>query len=742
MPSDSSLNSHENLISAALLVLFGLGAVASVCVHSAVPDEAAVHVPAGFLFLETGVFAGGLANPPLGQVLVSLPIWLGAGDYVAFESDGLLAARLVVVVFGLLGGLALLGFARSLVAPAAALGALFFFTTSPNFIAHASVATLDVLITVAVLLSVAAARRCSQSGKPRDFAMLGASVGVACSIKFQGIAVIPLVFVQIALAPGSVWRSSGGLRRALTGSSVSLAIAWFVIHAAYGFVAISAGEWLPSALIDATWAKLAHGSSGHTGYLLGELSTTGSWLYFPVALAVKTPVPLLVCAAIGFATIARSRELAVWLGIPALLFFSMAVASSVNIGVRHLLPFFPFFFIAGGLGLFQIGQLSRPAAGVICAVQLFGVISIAPHFLGYFNVFGGGAADGYRVLLDSNFDWGQHEDQLRAYLEENPGAVEIAPDPLAAQSGRVVVGASVLHGILGPDHAYGWLREHQPTARIANTWFEYQLSESNIVDAPRVRAPRQMRVRRELVRHLLAAAREAELAGDVRAELAVAKACWALFEYQCALDYSRRASFTSPGNRSAFWLASELTARRRLGALRFEGREFLDGFEALEPAASLLSLDKLSHAVERLEPLGVRESLIEFHNVLGDLHARQREWTRAIAHLRRSHALDPDGFAVKYKLGWLLATHPDLAERDGVLALELALEHGEQAGWRVAAAYDLKAAALADLGRFEEALTSARRGLELASVPAQRASMEARIDLYAAGRPYRQPAAE
>ena len=251
-----------------------------------------------------------------------------------------------------------------------------------------------------------------------------------------------------------------------------------------------------------------------------------------------------------------------------------------------------------------------------------------------------------------------------------------------------------------------------------------------------------MRVRRELVRHLLAAAREAELAGDVRAELAVAKACWALFEYQCALDYSRRASFTSPGNRSAFWLASELTARRRLGALRFEGREFLDGFEALEPAASLLSLDKLSHAVERLEPLGVRESLIEFHNVLGDLHARQREWTRAIAHLRRSHALDPDGFAVKYKLGWLLATHPDLAERDGVLALELALEHGEQAGWRVAAAYDLKAAALADLGRFEEALTSARRGLELASVPAQRASMEARIDLYAAGRPYRQPAAE
>ena len=37
------------------------------------------------------------------------------------------------------------------------------------------------------------------------------------------------------------------------------------------------------------------------------------------------------------------------------------------------------------------------------------------------------------------------------------------------------------------------------------------------------------------------------------------------------------------------WLASELTARRRLGVLRFEGREYLDGFEPLEPADAWLA---------------------------------------------------------------------------------------------------------------------------------------------------------
>ena len=44
-----------------------------------------------------------------------------------------------------------------------------------------------------------------------------------------------------------------------------------------------------------------------------------------------------------------------------------------------------------------------------------------------------------------------------------------------------------------------------------------------------------------------------------------------------------------PAHRGAFWLASEVTARRRLGVLLFGGREYLDGFQPLEPADAWLS---------------------------------------------------------------------------------------------------------------------------------------------------------
>ena len=722
---------------ALLLALFAIVALASARVHSGVPDEVAVHVPAGFLFLETGVFAGGLANPPLGQLLVALPAWLGAGDYVPFESQGLFAPRVVVIAIGLLAALVLLRFARGLVAPGAALGALLLLATSPSFVAHASLATLDVPISAAILVAVALARRCAISGGRGDYAMLGAALGVACSVKVQGLAAIPLVAAQIALAPAPAWRSPGGVGRTASGLAIGAFVGWMIVHGAYGFAGIAAGEWLPAAFIDATLTKFLHGTSGHTSYLMGQLSTSGSLLYFPVALLVKTPVPLLVSAAIGIVAVAQSRELAVWLGLPMLLFFGMAAVSSVNIGIRHLLPFLPFFFVAGGIGLVRIGRTSRIALAAICLLQLGQVLWVAPHGLAYFNVLGGGTANGYRLLLDSNFDWGQHDDQLRAHLE-GVDEVEISPDPLAPRLGRVIVGASVLHGILGPPHAYAWLREHEPVARIASTWFEYRLSETDIAGAPKIAAPRELRVRDDLVAHVLAAARDARVEDDPRAELAVARACWELFEYGCTLDHSRRVSLTSPGYRGAFWLASELTARRRLGALRFEGRELLDGFERVDAADSLLSVDRLGSAVRRLEPFGVRAQVSNLHAVLGDLHWSRAEWSSALANLRRSHALDPEDFAVWFKLGWLLATHPDASERDGEFALRLALAHGEKAGWRVAVAHDLHAAALAELGRYEEAATASRRALELSTAPGMRAELQTRLDGYTAGRPYRQ----
>jgi hypothetical protein len=47
---------------------------------------------------------------------------------------------------------------------------------------------------------------------------------------------------------------------------------------------------------------------------------------------------------------------------------------------------------------------------------LFSAVSIAPHYLSYFNSLAGGPETGYARLADSNVDWGQDLPALKAEL--------------------------------------------------------------------------------------------------------------------------------------------------------------------------------------------------------------------------------------------------------------------------------------------------------------------------------------
>jgi hypothetical protein len=85
-----------------------------------------------------------------------------------------------------------------------------------------------------------------------------------------------------------------------------------------------------------------------SSYLFGEISKDGSWLYFPTAFTVKTPLPtlLLLCAAPGLLLFRRRAHKGdIFLLLPVFIFFFVAVWSRLNIGVRHILPIYPFLFV-------------------------------------------------------------------------------------------------------------------------------------------------------------------------------------------------------------------------------------------------------------------------------------------------------------------------------------------------------------------------------------------------------------
>jgi len=614
MPTAPREAPTARLLGALLLVVFIGGAVWAAWVHSGVPDEVAAHVPAGVLFLETGRFAGGLGNPPLGQLWVGWPATLDP-TYELFEDRGLFGSRLAVTALALLGALVLWRWTRALAGEVAGLGALLFLATSPTYTAHAALATLDVPLATLSIAAVACAHAAARTGRWSWFALLGAALGAASATKGVGLALFPLIGLQWSLTPSAFWRSAPDAGRRLGGGLlVVLLITLAVVHAAYGFVPMTRGEWIPSDWIDAMAKKFVHGStSGHHAYLLGEYSSHGWWAYFPIALAVKSPLPLLVAAGVGALAVVRDRALGVWLGLPILVFLGLAVVSSVNIGVRHLLPMYPFLFAAAGVGLAGLARRARPAAWLLVAAQGVVAVGSAPHGLAYFNVLGGGSADGHDVLVDSNYDWGQHDDALRAYLEGSSGPVAIDVDPLVPRSGRVIVGASALYGLLGSGaEAYTWLRDLEPTARIADTWFEFDVPPER---APAGATPRRARAERiALARHVLRARTLRAASSNPRFALDVAVACYAVLEYQCALDMARDVLRKRPRHRGAFWLASELTARRRLGVLRFEGREYLDGFAPLEPADAWLPPETVSALAAQL---GVVDEIARLQRALG-----------------------------------------------------------------------------------------------------------------------------
>ena len=168
-------------------------------------------------------------------------------------------------------------------------------------------------------------------------------------------------------------------------------------------------------------------------YFLGTVSREGSPWYFPVALAVKAPLGLLLGVAVALAA-RESRRFAGLLGAALLLFLLVSARTTYNIGVRHALLFFPLAAIAAGASLASPPvRLRRAAALGALLVAGVEIAAVHPHELSFFNALAGGPEGGRRFFVDSNLDWGQ--DLLRLK--------EVAPSLAPAGLGTVVFGGDL-----------------------------------------------------------------------------------------------------------------------------------------------------------------------------------------------------------------------------------------------------------------------------------------------------------
>jgi hypothetical protein len=384
------------------------------------------------------------------------------GDRLLLRGRGmvlLLAAALATIVF--------FWTRASWGLPAAALS-LLLTVTSPDVLAHGQVVTTDLGAALFIFACVAAFERLTSRLTIPRLVLAGLALGGALATKFSALILFPVLGVLAAVVTlrgepltvalrGPVLRlerRSSKIAALAIALAVMAVIAFACLWAAYDFrfaatrdpafeaaipwdrlrpeepaLARAVDGMRAAHLLPEGWlwgfVRFFKHQQGRPAFLLGAFSDDGFWSFFPVSFAVKTPIAFLVLVglAVWLSASRRLRSRAdVFLWIPVALYAAASLSRGINIGHRHLLPLYPFLFVAAGRAAAWAAMVwprRAPAAivGLLAAWHVGAALWIHPHYLAYFNELAGGPARGYRILVDSSLDWGQDLRGLKPYME-------------------------------------------------------------------------------------------------------------------------------------------------------------------------------------------------------------------------------------------------------------------------------------------------------------------------------------
>jgi tetratricopeptide (TPR) repeat protein len=422
------------------LGLVGIACVRVISTYSALSitvDEPA-HLACGLEYVASHTYNLETLHPPLARALQALGPYLDGSRPAGLpnmQEEGLsilahsrnldrtvFLMRLGNLPFFLLACLVVCGWSWQMFGKPVAVVATGLFTLLPTMLADAGLATTDMALGATVGAAFLATILWAEKPTWLRAVLLGACVALAFLAKFTALGYVPLT-IGLALACYLVvrrqsWHQLWELARQRAASfAVAVITTGLIMWAAYwfsfGFVpginfSLPAPEFF-SGIRDA----LAHNRYGHPTFLLGESRMTGWWYYFPVALAVKTPIAFLMMLAVGTLVCLRERARLVYL-FP--LAFSLGILlpamwGRIDIGIRHIEPIYIGLSIIAALGLVQLLQWSR--TGATCALTagvlvVWMTVSVAVHhpdYLAYFNGFAGKNPE--KILVDSNYDWGQ-----------------------------------------------------------------------------------------------------------------------------------------------------------------------------------------------------------------------------------------------------------------------------------------------------------------------------------------------
>jgi hypothetical protein len=515
-------------------------------------DEA-YHIACGMQWLSAGRYTYETQHPPLARIVVALGPYLDGAKFsnlpTGYEEGGrmlseapdyyglLTRARAGNLIFYFLGCLSVWLLARRCGGSLVAAVSVGLFTLIPVVLGHAGMATTDMALSACLALALWGWQEwLDLPGDPRRAALAGAATGLAMVSKFSSVLFLPAILVPILF--WRWWRKelnvSGrlGLLKVVGCAAVAF---FFVCWPVYRFDLTPArmppdrkfflldllidrigrhiggaegmhdvaywflGLHLPLAgMIRGIGEVYQHNWDGHSAYLFGKLSQQGWWYFFPVVLAIKTPLALAILAIAGAVVAFRERNrsaLECLMAAAAIVLVSMA--SNVNIGVRHVLPVYLLISVLAGLAVVHLWKSRKVIVAALCFWMLAGSVAAHPDYLADFNLLAMGKPE--RIVADSDLDWGQdlHRATLMlrargvreawiaydwpALSSREPGIVYRELPENTRVRGWVVASLRSLYYVgakvqaSGKPDPYGWLKTLTPTMRAGRSIVIFEL---------------------------------------------------------------------------------------------------------------------------------------------------------------------------------------------------------------------------------------------------------------------------
>jgi hypothetical protein len=515
------------IVPAVLLLFYAAQCAWFIGTQSLTFDEP-VHIAEGLDAWRNGRFQQYNDHPPLARLLCTLPLldskWQVEVEPLpqSFRVHSIspdpvsLAwrARSVNAALGVLLGVLLWFAAANFCSTSAANFALALFAFSPSLIANFSVVTTDGAATLLIFASAWGIVVWKRKPSWKNTMVVGFVLGLLLLAKFS---TFPMFVVAVAwmlvFTPGGASFHPGkwNWRKTAAAVGVAFVVLWagYFFHVSHltihdGALTATFPNWTQP-LVKATHSRLNfslsvpagefiagfrdvahHNAHGQPAFFLGTTSPTGGWkAYYPVTILLKWPIVLLALELTGlllawFKRVKVSPDLWIMSSFPGV-YFVMAIFAHFNLGERHILPLYPFalLFTASVWQPASERRGGRVVLGLLLLWNALDGLRSAPGYLSYFNYFVR-PDNSYRLLADSNLDWGQGLLALREYEQQHPGeqiwlayfgsvdpaVYGIQAQPLAENqrvTGTVIVGATNLSGeYLNDPAAYRWLLDYGP----------------------------------------------------------------------------------------------------------------------------------------------------------------------------------------------------------------------------------------------------------------------------------------